>query len=293
MTDANAGAQTFSYKVGDIEVIAVADGSRTAPVTPEFVSNAPVEQVKASLNADGMPTDQFTTIFTPCVIRTGGKTIVVDTGMGAGAAAQPNATFGFLMRNLASIGIGADDVDVVVISHFHGDHVNGLLAPNGGPAFPKAEVSVPEVEWKYWMDDAEMARAPAGRMADLFKNNRRVFGPVKDRVTTHAWDKELAPGVKAIGTPGHSFGHTSYMVESKGERLFLIQDVANHPFLSLHNPQWHPWFDQDLAQSEATRGKIFAWLAEEKIPVLGFHFPFPGFVRIEKTDKAYRAVPIV
>jgi glyoxylase-like metal-dependent hydrolase (beta-lactamase superfamily II) len=292
MTDANPGAQTHSYKVGDIEIIAVADGQRTAPVDPAFVTNVPIEEVKASLNADGMPKDQFTTIFTPTVIRTAGKTIVVDTGMGAAAAAQPNATFGFLMRNLASVGIGANDVDLVVISHFHGDHVNGLLAPDGGPAFPKAQVSVPEVEWKFWMDDAEMGRAPAGRMADLFKNNRRVFGPVKDRVITHAWDKELAPGVTAIGTPGHSIGHTSYMVESKGERVFLIQDVANHPFLSLHNPHWYPWFDQDLAQSEATRRKTFDWLAAEKIPVQAFHFPFPGRARIEKTAKAYRAVPI-
>jgi glyoxylase-like metal-dependent hydrolase (beta-lactamase superfamily II) len=292
MTDANAGAQTHSYKVGDIEIIAVADGQRTAPVDPAFVTNVPIEEVKASLNADGMPKDQFTTIFTPTVIRTGGKTIVVDTGMGAAAAAQPNATFGFLMRNLASIGIGANDVDVVVISHFHGDHVNGLLAPDGGPAFPKAEITVPEVEWKFWSDDAEMARAPAGRMADLFKNNRRVFAPFKDRVKTHAWDKELAPGVKAVGTPGHSIGHTSYMVESKGERVFLIQDVANHPFLSLHNPHWYPWFDQDHAQAEKTRRKTLDWLAAEKIPVQAFHFPFPGRATIEKNGDTYRAVPI-
>src|SRR5262245_56842911 len=159
MTDA-----THSYKVGDIEIIAVADGSRTAPVADGFVLNAPFDEVKARLNASGMPKDQFTTIFTPTVIKTGGKTIVLDTGMGLGAAAQPGATFGFLIRNLASIGIAQKDVDTVIISHFHGDHVNGLLAPDGTAAFPNAAVTVPEIEWKFWMDDGEMARAPKGRM---------------------------------------------------------------------------------------------------------------------------------
>lgn len=290
MTDAKPA--THSYKVGDIEIIAVADGQRVAPVTAEFVTNAPLDEVKARLAADGMRDGQFTTIFTPTVIRTGGKTIVVDTGMGAAAAAQPGATFGFLMRNLASIGIAPKDVDTVIISHFHGDHVNGLLAPDGGPAFPNAAVTVPENEWKFWMDDGEMARAPKGRMEDLFKNNRRIFNPLKARVTTHAWGKEVVPGVTAVGTPGHSIGHTSYTVTSGGKSVFLIQDVSNHPFLSLHNPHWYPWFDQDHAQAEQTRRKTFDMLAAEKLPVQAFHFPFPGRAYIEKQGNAYRHVPI-
>jgi glyoxylase-like metal-dependent hydrolase (beta-lactamase superfamily II) len=285
-------AATHRYKVGDIEIIAVADGERVAPVAEGFVINAPFADVKSSLNTSGMPKDQFTTIFTPTVIRTGGKTILVDTGMGAAAAQQPNATVGFLMQNLASIGIGPNDVDTVIISHFHGDHVNGLLAPGGGPAFPKAEITVPENEWKFWMDDGEMARAPKGRMEDLFKNNRRVFDPFKSRVKTHAWDKEVAPGVTALGTPGHSIGHTSYMIQSGGERLFLIQDVTNHPAASLHNPGWHLSFDQDPVMAEKTRRKTLDWLAAEKIPVQAFHFPFPGRAYIEKTATGYRAAPI-
>jgi glyoxylase-like metal-dependent hydrolase (beta-lactamase superfamily II) len=285
-------AQTYSYKVGDIEVIAVADGSRTAPVAEGFVINAPFEQVKASLNASGMPKDQFTTIFTPTVIKTGGKTILVDTGMGLGAAAQPGATFGFLVRNLASVGIAQKDVDVVVISHFHGDHVNGLIAPDGSAAFPNAEITVPEIEWTFWMNDDEMARAPKGRMEDLFKNNRRVFTPFKDRVKTHADGKEVGPGVTAMLTPGHSIGHTSYMVSSGKDSVFLIQDVTNHPAASLHNPGWRLMFDQDPEMAEKTRRKTLDWVAKEKLAVQAFHFPFPGRAHIEKTGERYRSVPI-
>jgi glyoxylase-like metal-dependent hydrolase (beta-lactamase superfamily II) len=129
-------------------------------------------------------------------------------------------------------------------------------------------------------------------MEDLFKNNRRVFDPFKSRVKTHAWDKEVAPGVTAVGTPGHSIGHTSYMIQSGGERLFLIQDVSNHPAASLHNPGWHLSFDQDPVMAEKTRRKTLDWLAAEKIPVQAFHFPFPGRAYIEKTATGYRAAPI-
>ena len=103
-------------------------------------------------------------------------------------AEEPGATAGFLMRNLAAIGIGPNDVDVVVISHFHGDHVGGLVAPDGSPAFPRAEITVPANEWSFWTDDDERARATPGRMQSLFQNNRQIFDPLKERVQTHAWD---------------------------------------------------------------------------------------------------------
>ena len=112
------------------------DGERTAPVPEGFVLNAPIDEVKAAYVAHGIPEGQGNTPFNPTVIRTAGKTVLVDTGCGADTAEEPGATAGFLMRNLAAIGIGPDDVDVVVISHFHGDHVSGLVAPDGGPAFP-------------------------------------------------------------------------------------------------------------------------------------------------------------
>ena len=292
MNASTQAANSHSYKVGDIEIIAVTDGQRVAPVADGFVTNVPLDQVKAALDADGMPKGQFTTIFTPTVIKTGGKTILVDTGMGAAASQQPNATVGFLTKNMAAAGIDPNTVDVVVISHFHGDHVNGLWASEGVLAFPNAEITVPENEWKFWMDDGEMARAPKGRMEDLFKNNRKIFDPINARVKTHAWDREVAAGMMAVGTPGHSIGHTSYMVSSGSQNVFLIQDVSNHPALSLHNPHWHPWFDQDPVQAEKTRRKTLDMLVTDKLPIQAFHFPFPGRARIEKQGDKYREVPI-
>ena len=280
------------YPVGEIEVIVVPDGERTAPIPEGFVLNAPMDAVKAAYSAHGIPAGQGNTPFNPTLIRTAGKTVLVDTGCGADTAEEPGATAGLLMRNLAAIGIGADDIDVVIISHFHGDHVSGLVALDGGPAFPNAEITVPANEWSFWMDDGERARATPGRMERLFEYNRIVFGPLAERVVTHVWDEEVVPGVIAIGTPGHSIGHTSYLVSSAGESVFLIQDVSNHPALSLAHPGWHLAFDQDPVKAEATRRRTLDWLAREQMPVQGFHFPFPGHATVEVVGDAYRAVPI-
>jgi glyoxylase-like metal-dependent hydrolase (beta-lactamase superfamily II) len=285
-------ATSEAYRVGEIEIVVVSDGERTAPVADGFVLNAPLDEVQRAYAAYGLPHGQGNTPYNPTVIRTAGQTVLVDTGVGADTAMQPGATAGFLMRNLAAIGIGPDDVDTVIVSHFHGDHVSGLVAPNGRPAFPRAAITVPANEWSFWMDDGELARATPGRMQDLFAHNRRVFEPLVDRVHTHAWDDEVVPGVIAVGTPGHSIGHTSYLVSSGGERLFLIQDVSNHPAVSLEHPGWQLAFDQDPVAAEATRRKTLDWLAREKLQVQGFHFPFPGHAGVEAVGDAYRAVPV-
>jgi len=287
-----APATSHAYRVGEIEIVVVADGERTAPVAEGFVLNAPLDEVTRAYRAHGVPEGHGNTPFNPTVIRTAGMTVLVDTGVGADEAEKPGATAGFLLRNLAAAGIGPDDVDVVVISHFHGDHVSGLVAPDGSPAFPRAEITVPANEWSFWMDDDERARAAPGRMQWLFEHNRQVFDPLVERVRTHASDEEVVPGVTAMGTPGHSIGHTSYLVESQGERVVLIQDVSNHPALSLEHPGWHLAFDQDPVAAETTRRRTLEWLAREQLPVQAFHFPFPGRAFVKAAADAYRAVLI-
>src|SRR4051794_41022602 len=184
-------ARSHRYPVGGIEIVVVADGERTAPVTEGFVLNAPLDEVRAAYRAHSIAEGHGNTPFNPTVIRTAGKTVLVDTGCGADEAEGPGATAGFLMRNFAAIGIGPDEIDLVIISHFHGDHVSGLVAPDGSPAFPSAEISVPANEWSFWMNDRERERATPGRMQRLFEHNRTVFDPLADRVRTHAWDEEI------------------------------------------------------------------------------------------------------
>src|SRR5206468_10781065 len=139
----------------------------------------------------------------------------IDTGNSEAAYQRSKGAFGQLLTNLQTAGIDPKTIDTVVISHYHGDHVNGLLRSDNSLAFPNAEILVPAEEHRFWMDDSEMSRAAPGRMEDLFKNNRRVFtGEVPKRLRAYEWNKEVAPGITALATRGHSWAHTSFVVAS-------------------------------------------------------------------------------
>ncbi len=182
---------------------------------------------------------------------------------------------------------------MVVISHFHADHVNGLLMPDNSRAFPNAEIMVPENEWTFWMDDGEMSRAAKGRMTELFANNRRVFDALERKVTPYAWDKEIVPGVTAVGTPRPQ--HRAYFVSwcrPAGKSMFVQSDVCNNVAVFAPHPDWHGFFDQDAPKAAATRRRVYDMLVAEKLPVQGYHFPFPALARIEKAGEGYRVVPM-
>jgi glyoxylase-like metal-dependent hydrolase (beta-lactamase superfamily II) len=282
----------YRYKVGDIQVNAVFDGSTTFDLADNFVLNAKKDEVSAALDKAFLPKDKMTLLFTPLAINTGGKTIVIDTGMGGGSLAASKGQNGQFVTNLTAAGIDPKSVDMVVISHFHGDHINGLLNADNTLAFANAEVMVPAVEWKYFMDDGEMSRAPEGRMQTVFKNARRVLeAGLKKKATPYEWGKEVAPGLLAVETIGHTPGHTSYVLSSGSDKLFIQSDVTNHPALFVVNPGWRAFFDQDAAQAETTRRKIYDMLVAEKMRVQGFHYPFPGLGNVVKDGSGYRLVP--
>jgi glyoxylase-like metal-dependent hydrolase (beta-lactamase superfamily II) len=276
------------YKIGDIEVTVLPDGFRQVPVNNNYLVNASTEDLAKALAAAGLPTDKMKNTYSPIVLTIGGKRVLVDTGNGEAASIESKGERGTLNANLEAAGVDRSAIDIVVISHFHADHVNGLLMPDNSPAFPNAEIKVPEVEWKFWMDDGEMGRASKGRMTELFANNRRVFDTLKRKVTPYAWDKEVAPGVTAVGTPGHSIGHTSYVVTSGGKTVYVQSDVCNNIAVFAPYPDWHGFFDQDPPKAAATRKRVYDMLAAEKLPVQGYHFPFPALGRVEKTGSGYR-----
>jgi glyoxylase-like metal-dependent hydrolase (beta-lactamase superfamily II) len=282
----------YRYRVGEAQVNVISDGVNTFPLGDTLVLNAKKDEVSAALDKAFLPKDKMSVHFSPLVINTGGKLVVIDTGNGPAAFASSKGNVGQFASNLTAAGFDPKNIDMVVISHFHGDHVNGLLTADGAAAFPNAEVLVPATEWKFWMDDGEMSRANGERMQGLFKNNRRVFeAGLKKKVTPYEWGKDVAPGLLAVDSTGHTPGHTSYVLSSGSDKVFIQSDVTNHPALFVANPGWHLMFDQDPALAEKTRRKVYDMLVADRMRVQGFHYPFPANGYVEKDGNGYRLVP--
>ena len=288
---ANQAPGYYRYRVGSIEITVVNDGVSRMPITDDFVANATRDQVNAALDAAFLEKDFYAGPYNPIVINTGSRLALVDTGTGEAAFKSSNGLNGRLPISLAAAGIDASAIDTVIISHYHGDHINGLLKADGSLAFPNAEILVPAVEHKFWMDDGEMSRATKPRVVFGFKNTHRVFtNEVLKRVRIYEWDKEVIPGVTAIGTPGHTPGHTSHVVASGNKSVYVQADVTHAPFLFARHPEWHFMLDVEPVEAEATRRKVYDMLVAERMLVQGFHYPFPSVGHVEKTGTGYREV---
>lgn len=280
----------YRYKVGDFEVTVVADGVTRFKLPPTFVANVDAAEVKKALAANFYDTEIFNNNYTPMVVNTGKNLVVIDTGTGEAGFNQSKGSNGQFLTNMAAAGIDPKLVDTVIISHFHGDHVNGLLKADNTLAFPNAAIRVPGQEHKYWMDDGEMNKQTSERMTGLFKNNRRIFTnpEVAKRVEPYEAGKDIVPGITGVATNGHSIGHHSQIVSSGDKSVFVQGDVTHVPYLFVRNPGWHLMFDQDPQMAEATRRKVYDMLAADKMMVQAFHYPFPSAAYIEKTPTGYR-----
>lgn len=275
----------YRYKVGDTIVTAINDGFGRRPLEG-FIRNAELADVKRAMESAFLSTEQLTIAFTTIVLQTGGKTVLLDTGNGDSGA----PTSGTWMANFRAAGFAPEDVDQVVISHFHGDHINGIRLKSGSVVFPRAEIAVPAAEWGFWMSDERMAAAPEG-MKGGFQNARRVFGPIAADVKRYEAGAEVAPGVTAVAAPGHTPGHTAFVVASGAEKLMVMSDTTNHPALFVRNPDWSAVFDMDAEVARATRRKLLDMAASEKAQVAFYHAPFPATGHIARDGAGFQFVP--
>ncbi len=275
-------------KLGAMEVIALNDGAVRRPLGEEFVRNVPLEQVKSLLASQSLPIDYVDIPFTPFLVVSPAGKFLIDTGF----ADNGPPTTGKLMGNLAAAGFKPEDIDHVVISHYHGDHINGLRKKDGSLTFPKAKVHVPAPEHAFWFDDAKMNAAPPAARGG-FDNARRVIGGLPAEVLVKFEPgAELAPGIRSEAAFGHTPGMSIFRVSSEGQQFVYVADVTNVPALFARSPDWAVQFDMDAEVARQTRRRIFDMLAKDKTLAGGFHFPFPAFGSLETAGNGYQFKPM-
>ena len=289
-----AGSQVpsfYRYKVGAFECTSIADGARSFPLPDNFVTNVPKAEAEAAAEAAYMPKGMVTVPFNPQLINTGSKLVLIDCGLGGAFFEQTKGVVGRTVTTLKAAGVEPTSVDIVLMSHLHPDHTNGIRAADNSLAFPNAEIMVPTKDWAFWMNPENAAKAQSQMMKDYFANVQKVYAGIENKVTQYDWDKEVAPGITSVATPGHTPGHTSFVVASGSSKVLIQSDVTNIPEFFLRNPDWHVVYDIDPDQAAATRHKFYDMAATEKTMVVGFHFQFPSLGYVEKDGAKYRLVP--
>ncbi len=280
------GLKFHKFKVGDIEVTNVFDGAISRDHNPAFVKNASVDDVKAALKKAGLPDDKVANAYTVTIVKIGDKTIMFDAGNGPGGA--PGT--GTLAENLKEAGIDPSKLSAIVVTHFHPDHIYGLMTKENAQIYANTEILVPDNEYKFWADPAVIEKLPEARQG--IAKRVQASMPQWKNVKQVAADKDAVAGVRAVATNGHSPGHTSYLVSSGNAQLMVLGDVTNIPAINIANPGWHVMFDQDAPMAEATRRKMFDRAIADKIVCTGYHWGMPGAGTFAKDGNGYALVPV-
>ena len=272
----------YHRRVGDLLLTTLTDGY--LDVGLDIFRTVSEAEVKALL-AEGRQPDPPRISVNVFMIRSGGRTALVDTG----SSDRMGPTCGWLPRSLAAAGVRPEEVDTVLLTHMHPDHSAGLLTPDGTAQFPNAEVVVGEADHRLWHDDVAMANADPRRRTRYFEWGRAQVAPYRDRLR---WaDGEVFPGVTALPIPGHTPGHTGYLVASGGESALIWGDVVHVPGVQVPRPDAALVFDWEPDRAVESRRRVFDMAATDGILIAGMHVHFPGFAYMTRDGSGYRLVP--
>jgi glyoxylase-like metal-dependent hydrolase (beta-lactamase superfamily II) len=282
----------YRFKLGGFEVATLLDAKAVREgLHPIYGANASADEVQAVARANNIDPQRIEHPNIPTLVNTGKELILFDTGNGAlpkeYEQLRGRLPPGHTVARLAELGHKPEDIDIVVTTHGHPDHIGGLVE-GGKPVFPNARYVFGAAEYDFW------TRGENVREARQF--NRELFvtvcAPLASRATFLKPGDEVVPGIRAVDAAGHAPGLMAYHIESEGKRLLIWADTCIHYVMAIQRPEWHVEVDDDKDKAVATRKRILDLAATDRLFVSGFHMPFPGIGYVERSEGGYRWVPV-
>jgi glyoxylase-like metal-dependent hydrolase (beta-lactamase superfamily II) len=283
---AHAAIAPVTRKVGAIEIVALSDGVLNVPLSLTLPDTPPADSA-ALFTAHGLPATGAPAPTNVTLVKTGGEIVLID----AGAGLNFQATAGKLAENMEAAGIDLAAITKVVFTHGHPDHLWGAIDEFDELRFPNASYVIPSVEWDYWTDPNTPNTGPDWRRG-LARGSARILKRLNGKIERRRDGDGVAPGLSYAESAGHTPGHMSILVESAGARLVIGSDVLTHVAISFARPDWRIGTDHDSDHAIATRRRWLDRLATERLPLIGFHLPWPGYGMVERRGTAYRFVPV-
>ena len=278
-------AYFYRFGLGDAEVTVVSDGPLPlGPPKGTFIG-VPDDEVKKMLSDNFLSPENVVLEQNSPIVNMGDKLVLFDTGMGTAKNFGP--TTGRQQKSMKEAGIKPEDIDAVVFTHAHIDHIGGVVDASGKPLFPNAQYYIAQSDLDFWTDESKAG----GPLKDFVVHARKNLMPVRDRIVFFKDGQEFLPGIQAISAPGHTVGHTIFMVTSNGKSFCFLGDLTHHPILLLEKPRMQFSYDTDPKQAAESRVKLLDMIAANKIPVMAYHFAWPGFGNIAKTGEGFHYYP--
>jgi glyoxylase-like metal-dependent hydrolase (beta-lactamase superfamily II) len=274
----------YRFNLGGAQVTVVSDGPLPlGPPKGTFIG-VPDEEVRKMLSDNFLSPDNVVLEQNSPIVNMGDKLVLFDTGMGTAKNFGP--TTGRQQKSMAEAGIKPEDIDAVVFSHAHIDHIGGVVDDSGKVLFPNAQFYIAQSDLDYWTDEGKMGSP----LKDFIVHARKNLLPVRDRLMFYKDGQEFLPGVQAMAAPGHTVGHHIFMITSDGKSMAFLGDLTHHQILLLEKPRMQFSYDTDPKQAAESRVKMLDMLAANKVPVMSYHYPWPGYGHVVKTGEGFHYI---